>query len=334
MNRLVGILEYNVSILSPGVYVAFISTNATGFVSCEIKFSESQFVSSLKCYEYNFNVVRSDLVFDEVPSWTEIRVLSQVKLTSNPIDSTKNLTAYTVLIAGTNTPIYIVDVTPEKGFGILQGFVNYHPLGSQLQITLNTNYLITYVTYRKNNGKEFDNYLYFYKIIGNNSVKVSKDDEWALEEAIMRVRVDKQDSNARSLVEIDPNNNTVYLLDPHNSKMTLNEIFENSTICIHWDVEVASDSAYDLTISAKNDLGSQGYVWKFSPDHHLKENTIRHNNRFFTALWVVLVVLCFVFSVATAIKQRKAARRTYSSANESFAEIPETGSSYRPLTEL
>lgn len=322
-----------------GEYLLFITNNATGLMGCKVTVSENvDGYNMMSCQEYNFNqMIKNDLVSDDAPYWHQLKFIETVSTTQNTDDA-----VYRLLVSGLNTPIYIVEVSFAKEIKIIQGFINYHQTGTQVEVAVSKEYVVSYVTNELHSrfGTERNSYIYLYQLRGGDVIKMA-DDSWTLEEALVRMPVNYRGIHEVSALDIDPVNNTVFILDKVTSQVSVNQIAPNATICIHENRTLPGDLEYDFTLVASNDLNSQQFKWhvtRSGASDQPGNNPGQTGGKSFWKIFLILLGLIVVILICAAYirsrcKGRTRPSRAASNADDNANEI-EPASSYRPLQEL
>ena len=334
-----------------GEYVVFISTNATGLMSCQITVSPSATgYNNITCHEYNLNhMIRYDLLNDDPPVWSHVKLVDHIKL-PHKLDQSSS---YTLLLTGLNTPIYIVDVSIGDAISIIQGFVNYHQTGTQVDVVVNENYVVSYIKPHTAPSGDYmtmsyfsNDYIYVYELTNTNAIKVNAEDSWTLEEALTRVHTSYDGIHSVAALQIHPTRNTVYILDGINSEVSIHQIEKNSTMCFSGNRTPSTNTEYNLVISASNDLGSENYTWhieKTGESKPIEDVTKVEEERpeepkggrsilsiLLILLAVFVIVLVFI-CIRQSIKLRAKKAQLLKQQQESVAELPDAGSSYKSL---
>eukprot|EP00331_Platyophrya_macrostoma_P012127 CAMPEP_0176417104 /NCGR_PEP_ID=MMETSP0127-20121128/6703_1 /TAXON_ID=938130 /ORGANISM="Platyophrya macrostoma, Strain WH" /LENGTH=1583 /DNA_ID=CAMNT_0017797227 /DNA_START=28 /DNA_END=4779 /DNA_ORIENTATION=- len=249
----------------PGEYIVYVTNNATGLLSCTLTLPSQGAEATLKCVEYNLNeLVSHDLMTDEQPNWVHVKLMPYKINLPHKLSQKES---HTLLLSGSNTPIYIVDVPVEGGdLSIIQGFINYHQVGEQLQVDANKNYVVSYVNAKFPYSRLV---VYIYELTNNHSVRVSKSDTWTLEEAYTRVGGNYIGQDDYSALNIHSENNTLYFLD--RGQVSVYLIEQNASICrngssndsYHYSY-IPGNVEYDLLLTANNDMNNQTYKWHIS----------------------------------------------------------------------
>ena len=310
-----------------GEYIAFITTDTKGLMTCRIVMSEPSSRShSIKCHEYGLNLmIKHDLIEDQTPTWNQLKVLNKV-----PDDPE----GFKLLIAGTHTPIYIINVVLEKSLSILQGFINYDQTYEQSRVVLNSEYLVAYSVYDYLDLACLPNKykLHVYEISEKHSVRVNLEDSWRLQEAVTRIEPEHD-----QLIDIDQESNKLYLYY-YVSGLSTMDIVKNATICVRGDVDIPPGTQYDLMIHAKNDLGTKTYSWRFEVPNNetsgLPEPPAENKSgSLMTVVFVVLAIFVAISILAYIQRNRNTKKIVVTVASQQAVEV-QTGPDYNKLKDV